>query len=283
MSGDLRTSSHSSHSLINISTSPTSACTTASPNKLQQSTHHSPSQRPSGERHFESSETIRDIVIGMSDGLTVPFALAAGMTGAVGDTRIISMAGLVEIVGGSLAMSLGGYLAGKTEVEHYEMEYERECQEIETCPDLERQEVIDVFHEFGLSEMHTNAIADAIVQDKKKWVDFMMKFELELKKPAPNRARDSGLTIGLSYFLGGFVPLSPYFLLSDATQALIFSVFITLATLFTLGYLKSKATGMKNPIQGAIKVMLIGAVAATAAYLVARFFQPDRTVREESS
>jgi len=225
------------------------------------------------EKHLHSSLMIRDIVIGMSDGLTVPFALAAGMTGAVADTSIISTAGMVEIAGGSIAMGLGGYLAGTTEVEHYESEWERESEEVELYPDLEKQEVRELFSYYGLSENSLNLIVDSLASDKQKWIEFMMKFELGLDKPGLNRPRDSGLTIGLSYIIGGLIPLSPYFFLSNAITALCVSIFVTLCTLFILGFLKSKVTGQKNPFFGAVKVTLIGAIAATAAYSVARIFQ----------
>jgi VIT1/CCC1 family predicted Fe2+/Mn2+ transporter len=223
------------------------------------------------EKHLQSSDFIKDVVIGMADGLTVPFALAAGLSGAVANTSIITTAGIAEIVAGSIAMGLGGYLAGQTEVEHYEAELKREYEEVERVPETEKEEVKEVFAAYGLDENAQNLVVEALSKDKHKWVDFMMKFELGLEKPDINRARDSGLTIGLSYIVGGIIPLSPYFFLDDAHVALNYSVAVTLITLFVFGYFKSKVTD-QNPITGAFKVMLIGALAAGAAFYVAKLF-----------
>jgi vacuolar iron transporter family protein len=223
------------------------------------------------EKHLQSSDFIKDVVIGMADGLTVPFALAAGLSGAVSNTTIITTAGIAEIVAGSIAMGLGGYLAGQTEVEHYDAELKREYEEVERVPETEKEEVKEIFATYGLDENAQNVVVEALSKDKDKWVDFMMKFELGLEKPDINRARDSGLTIGISYIIGGVIPLSPYFFLEDAHIALNYSVIVTLITLFVFGYFKSKVTD-QNPITGAFKVMLIGALAAGAAFYVAKLF-----------
>jgi vacuolar iron transporter family protein len=223
------------------------------------------------EKHLKSSDFIKDVVIGMSDGLTVPFALAAGLSGAVANTNIITTAGIAEIVAGSIAMGLGGYLAGQTEVEHYDAELRREYEEVERFPDTEKEEVKEVFASYGLDENAQNMIVEALSKDKDRWVDFMMKFELGLEQPDINRARNSALTIGLSYIIGGIIPLFPYFFVSDAHEGLRISVALTLITLFIFGYLKSKVTD-QNPWTGAFKVMLIGAAAAGAAFYVAKLF-----------
>lgn len=223
------------------------------------------------EQHLESSDFIKDIVIGMSDGLTVPFALAAGLSGAVANTSIITTAGIAEIVAGSIAMGLGGFLAGQTEVEHYDAELKREYEEVERVPEREKEEVREVFADYGLDEEAQNLIIEALSKDKKKWVDFMMKFELGLEKPDINRARNSALTIGTAYIVGGIIPLAPYFFVEDAHQGLLYSMAVTLLTLFVFGYFKSKVTG-QNPLTGAIKVTLIGAAAAGAAFFVAKMF-----------
>ena len=223
------------------------------------------------ERHLQSSDFIKDVVIGMADGLTVPFALAAGLSGAVSNTSIITTAGIAEIVAGSIAMGLGGFLAGQTEVEHYDAELKREYDEVERVPEMEKEEVKEVFAAYGLDENAQNLVVEALSKDKDKWVDFMMKFELGLEKPDINRARDSGLTIGISYIVGGIIPLSPYFFIKDAHIALNYSIIVTLITLFVFGYFKSKVTD-QNPIKGALKVMLIGALAAGAAFYVAKLF-----------
>jgi VIT1/CCC1 family predicted Fe2+/Mn2+ transporter len=224
------------------------------------------------ETHLKSSEFITDIVIGMSDGLTVPFALAAGLSGAVSDTHIIVIAGIAEICAGSIAMGLGGYLAGKTEVDHYNNELKREYTEIEAVPDVEKKEVQDFFASIGLSETMQLQATEEIAKDKQKWVDFMMQYELRLDKPDPKRATQSARNIGLSYIVGGLVPLSPYFFLSDAITALYYSVGLTLCCLFIFGWFKSRYTGVP-PLTGALRVLLIGALAAGAAFGIARLFQ----------
>ncbi len=221
------------------------------------------------EQHLKSSDFITDIVIGMSDGLTVPFALAAGLSGAVQDNNIIITAGIAEIVAGSIAMGLGGYLAGKTEQEHYESELKREFKEVELLPEKEKEEVKEVFAEYGLSVHSQNIIADELSQDKHKWVDFMMKYELGLDKPNPNRARNSASTIGISYIVGGLIPLTAYFFTENPNQGLMASAVLTLICLFVFGYFKSKVTG-QPPIKGAIKVTIIGFLAAGAAFIVAK-------------
>ncbi len=224
------------------------------------------------EEHLESSDLLTDIVIGMSDGLTVPFALAAGLSGAVSTSGIIVIAGIAEIAAGGIAMGLGGYLAGKTEQDHYDSELKREYDEVENKPDVERQEVQDFFKSIGLSRDLQIKATEEIAKDKKQWVDFMMKFELGLDEPNPKRARNSALNIGLSYIAGGIIPLSPYFFIEASREALKFSIMATLVCLFVFGYFKSKITGVPV-ISGAFKVMLIGAMAAAAAYSVAMLFK----------
>jgi vacuolar iron transporter family protein len=224
------------------------------------------------EEHLQSSDVIRDVVIGMSDGLTVPFALAAGLSGAVDSTGIIIIAGLAEIAAGSIAMGLGGYLAGKTEMDHYASELKREYDEVEKVPHREKEEVKEFFANLGLSEEMQEQATNEVIKDKEKWVDFMMKYELGLEKPDPKRALKSGMNIGLSYVVGGLVPLSPYFFSETSAIALKYSVLITLLCLFVFGWLKSKFTGI-NPWSGALRVTIIGALAAGAAFFVARLFE----------
>jgi len=221
------------------------------------------------EHHLKSSDTIQDIVIGMSDGLTVPFALAAGLSGAVARSGIVVTAGIAEIVAGSIAMGLGGFLAGKTEADHYASELKREYDEVERVPEQEKMEVKEVFAGFGLSEKLQNEVADEMAKDTDKWVDFMMRYELGLEKPQENRATRSAITIGLSYVVGGIIPLSPYFLIDDSQRALYFSCAITVVCLFVFGYFKSKVTG-QPPVSGAFKVLIIGALAAAAAFGMAK-------------
>lgn len=221
------------------------------------------------EHHVTSSETIRDIVIGMSDGLTVPFALAAGLSGAISSSGLVVTAGIAEIVAGSIAMGLGGYLAGRTEVDHYRSELKREYDEVERLPEQEKAEVKAVFAGFGLSARLQDQIADELAKDKKQWVEFMMRYELGLEEPNANRATKSAVTIGLSYIVGGIIPLSPYLIINEAQQALFYSCGVTLICLFIFGYFKSKMTG-QPALSGAIKVVIIGALAAGAAFVMAK-------------
>lgn len=225
------------------------------------------------ERHFTASEIVRDIVIGMSDGLTVPFALAAGLTGglqgAANPTGIIVTAGLAEIAAGAIAMGLGGYLAAKSDAEHYAKEREREVREVAEIPNEEMREVAEVFHEYGLTVEETWPIVEALRKQPKKWVDFMMRFELGLEKPDPKRALTSAITIGGAYAAGGFVPLSPYMFTRNTTTALLVSIGMTLAALCIFGFIKGRFTGTR-PLRSALQTALIGSAAAGAAFLIAR-------------
>lgn len=221
------------------------------------------------ERHFTAGEVVRDIVIGMSDGLTVPFALAAGLSGAVSSTAIIVTAGLAEISAGAIAMGLGGYLAAKSDAEHYRSEREREKQEVISIPHEEMNEVAEVFREYGLNEAEITPIVQALGMRPKAWVDFMMRFELGLEEPDPKRASRSALTIGSSYVAGGLIPLAPYIVLKDARLALWTSVMVTLIALLVFGFVKGQFTGA-SPVRSALQTMLIGGLAAAAAFVIAR-------------
>jgi VIT1/CCC1 family predicted Fe2+/Mn2+ transporter len=225
------------------------------------------------ESHLQSSDLLTDVVIGMSDGLTVPFALAAGLSGAVhGDVSIIWIAGIAEIAAGSIAMGLGGYLAGKTEQDHYASELKNEYWELTNKREAEIQEVRKVFLDWGLSKETAEEATMEIIKDDKRWVDFMMKYELGLEKPDPKRATRSAFNIGLSYVIGGFVPLIPYFYVTEALDGLEISAIITLICLFIFGFFKSKITGI-NPWTGGLKVMMIGALAAGAAFSIAKLIE----------
>jgi vacuolar iron transporter family protein len=223
------------------------------------------------EKHFTASATVRDIVIGMSDGLTVPFALAAGLSGAISSTNIIVTAGLAEIAAGGIAMGLGGYLAAKTESEHYSNEHKRELRELREIPKEEEREVAEIFQVYGLSDHEIGSIIDRLRQDPLKWVDFMMRFELGLEAPDPSRAVYSAITISLAYILGGLVPLMPYMLIDNAALALKISAVLTLIALFGFGYIKGRFTGAK-PLKSAIQTALIGGLAAIAAFAIAQIF-----------
>lgn len=222
------------------------------------------------EQHVKSSDFITDVVIGMSDGLTVPFALAAGLSGAVTSSAIIITAGFSEIVAGSIAMGLGGYLAGRTQLDHYQSELKREYEEVELLPDKEKAEIREIFREYGLSTSSQELIVDELAKDKDKWVEFMMRYELGLEKPDEKRASKSALTIGISYIVGGLIPLLPYFFAEKVYNGLIASSITTILCLFIFGFFKSRVTGQK-PLQGALKVTLIGAIAAGAAFIIAGY------------
>lgn len=224
---------------------------------------------PHVERHFRATETVRDIVIGMSDGLTVPFALAAGLSGAVASTSIVVTAGLAEIAAGSIAMGLGGYLAAKTDIEHYHTERIREIGETKEVPDKEKEEIVDVFRGYGLAEDQITPIVDSISSERERWVDFMMRFELGLDKPDPARARHSAITIAASYIMGGLIPLSPYIIFHQIKVSLLFSIALTLVALFIFGYIKARFTGI-NSIRGAFQTIIVGGLAAGTAFIIAR-------------
>jgi vacuolar iron transporter family protein len=222
------------------------------------------------EQHFEASATVRDVVIGMSDGLTVPFALAAGLTGTMAATsKLVVIAGLAEIAAGSIAMGLGGYLAARTDRDHYESERQREIRETVELPEKETDEVADVFRGYGMSEVDLQPVVKAICADQKRWVDFMMRFELGFEEPDPLRARNSAITIALAYILGGLVPLSSYMMVDNLHVALRISVAVTLVALFVFGYVKGRLTGL-TPIRGGIQTVVIGGLASAAAFGLAR-------------
>ena len=226
-------------------------------------------QTPHIERHFTAGEVVRDVVIGMSDGLTVPFALAAGLSGAVDNSHIVVVAGLAEIAAGPIAMGLGGYLAARSDAEHYESERLREMREVQEIPDEEALEVQKVFADYGLSHDESVPVVQALTRKPKKWVDFMMRFELGLEKPNPKRAMQSALTIAASYVCGGIIPLAPYMAAHSARMALVWSVVVTLIALGVFGYIKGRFTGSR-PGRSASQTVVIGGLAAGAAFLLAK-------------
>jgi VIT1/CCC1 family predicted Fe2+/Mn2+ transporter len=225
---------------------------------------------PHVETHFEASEIVRDVVIGMADGLTVPFALAAGLTGtAAATSTLVVIAGLAEIAAGSIAMGLGGYLAARTDRDHYLSERQREYRETIELPDKETEEVADVFRGYGMTEQDLAPVVKAISADRDRWVDFMMRFELGFEEPDPRRARNSAAAIAISYIIGGMVPLAPYMLIGDLYQALSVSVGVTLAALFVFGFVKGRLTGI-SPLRGGLQTVIIGGLASAAAFGLAR-------------
>jgi len=226
---------------------------------------------PHIEKHFTATETVRDVVIGMSDGLTVPFALAAGLSAAVASTNVIVTAGLAEVAAGAIAMGLGGYLAARTDIEHFASETAREEAEIEKMRDREILEVEGVLRGYGLEGEPLNTVVGAITADRSRWIEFMMRFELGLEKPDPRRALYSALTIGFAYIVGGLVPLFPYMTTSSIDEALRISVLTTSIALLVFGAAKGHFTGL-NIIRSALQTLVVGGLAAAAAFSLARLF-----------
>ena len=223
------------------------------------------------ETHFTGSAAVRDVVIGMSDGLTVPFALAAGISGAVAATGLVVTAGMAEIAAGSIAMGLGGYLAARSDAEHYQSERRREQDEVKTRAPDEEAEVVQVLATYGVSETEAAPVVAALRRDPAKWVDFMMRFELGLEEPDPKTALSSALRIGGSYVVGGLIPLAPYFFFKKSGTALVVSAAVTLLALTVFGYVKGRFTGV-SPFKSAFQTVGIGGIAATVAFFLARLF-----------
>lgn len=224
---------------------------------------------PHHESHFLGSDMVRDVVIGMSDGLTVPFALAAGLSGSAVSNHLVVVAGIAEIVAGAIAMGLGGYLAARTDHAHYHAEWRRERREIDELPDEEFREVAEFLETQGLDRDEAHTVVTALTRNPDKWVRFMMRFELGLEEPDPKRANRSAVTIGLSYILGGLVPLAPYMALAVRESALLASLALTLAALFVFGSVKGALTGVK-PLNAGLQTTVIGGFAAAAAFFIAR-------------
>ncbi len=222
------------------------------------------------EKHFTATEVVRDIIIGMSDGLTVPFALAAGLSTVVSHNSIIMAAVFAEIAAGSISMGLGGYLASKNEYDHYYSEKQREIDEVNNLPEKEKSEVIEIFEGYGLTKEETTPIINAFEKNHTAWIEFMMRNELKLEEPDKHRAKKSSLTIASAYIIGGIIPLCPYIFTSEPDQALIYSSIFTLIALLIFGYIKAKIIGI-NPLKGAMRTAGIGGLAATIAYIVAHF------------
>jgi len=222
-----------------------------------------------GERHAGGSQTIRDLILGVADGLTVPFALAAGVTGAVTGSGLVVTAGLAEIVAGAISMGLGGYLAARTEAQHYFKEYAREVRETEQIPGEERAEVSQILARYGVREPLRGRVVDEIARDQRSWVEFMMRNELGLERPDVNAAPRSAALVGGGYVLGGIFPLVAYVVIPDAHVALLWSCVFTSFALLAFGAVRARF--IKAPvILGALQTWLIGALAAGSAYALAK-------------
>ena len=221
------------------------------------------------EKHFTAGDAVRDVVIGMADGLTVPFALAAGLTGAIAQTQLIITAGLAEIAAGSIAMGLGGYLAARSDSEHYRSERRREEREVLAIPEEEAEEIREIFAAYGLSSAESAGVIDSLRQRPQDWVRFMMRFELGLEAPQPGRAWKSALTIASAYVIGGLVPLSAYWFVDNVDMALRWSALTTLLALAVFGGVKGRFTGVPF-VRSALQTTLVGGAAAIAAFVIAR-------------
>ena len=222
------------------------------------------------EQHFTGSDTVRDVVIGMADGLTVPFALAAGISGALTSSHIVVTAGVAEIAAGSIAMGLGGYLAARSDAEHFFNEQRREELEIQEKAEVEKQEIVDIFRQYGVCAEECAPILTALQRKPEAWRDFMMRFELGLEAPDPKRAVRSATTIAGSYIVGGLVPLAPYMLMRDSAGALVVSAAVTLLALLVFGFVKGHFTGVPK-FRSAFQTALVGSLAAGVAYGIAKW------------
>jgi VIT1/CCC1 family predicted Fe2+/Mn2+ transporter len=224
---------------------------------------------PHVEHHFSGGDVVRDVVIGMADGLTVPFALAAGISGALTSSHIVVTAGFAEIAAGSIAMGLGGYLAEKSNAEHFYSEQKREEDEIIHHVDAERQEIVEVFQTYGVTEEECRPILAALERDPVQWRDFMMRFELGLETPNPKRALQSAVTIAFSYVIGGLIPLAPYIVMTDSRKALVVSAVVTLIALAVFGFVKGHFTGVSK-LKSSVQTTLVGGIAAAVAFWIAK-------------
>lgn len=221
------------------------------------------------EKHFQGGDTVKDVVIGMADGLTVPFALAAGISGAIAQTHLVVTAGFAEIAAGSIAMGLGGYLAAKSDRDHFHSEQKREEEEIKQMPQAESQEIVDLFGAYGLTAEEIAPLVEGLKRRPTAWRDFMMKFELGLEEPDPSRALKSAITIAVAYIVGGLIPLLPYVLITKASQALLVSASVTLLALFIFGMVKGRFTGAA-PLKSGLQTVMVGGLAAGAAFGLAK-------------
>eukprot|EP00743_Colponemidia_sp_Colp-15_P005342 GILK01005744.1.p1 GENE.GILK01005744.1~~GILK01005744.1.p1 ORF type:complete len:312 (-),score=41.94 GILK01005744.1:263-1135(-) len=220
------------------------------------------------EKHFMSSEVVQDAILGMSDGLTVPFALAAGLAGAVSSSSVVVTACIAEIVAGSISMGLGGYLAGRSEIDHYDSERKRELQECEDVPEKEKSETREILAEQGVPADKLESVLDGITRNRERWVDFMMKFELGLDRPNPSRAWMAAFVISFSYLIGGLIPLIPFLIIPEVIPALKVSIIETIIALFVFGIVRGHFTGVSK-FKSAIQATIVGSLAAGIAFGVA--------------
>ncbi|KAH6587026.1 hypothetical protein BASA50_000073 [Batrachochytrium salamandrivorans] len=225
---------------------------------------------PSFEAVSETSvlDVVQDVIIGLSDGLTVPFALAAGLA-ALDNSKLVVLAGLAEIAAGAISMGLGGYLAALSEQEYFDNQREAKALEVKANPAHHCQNLYSVFKPFGVSRKAVQPLVEELSLNGATLLDFIMKFDLVLEKPSKWRALMSALTIGSSYFVAGLIPLIPYMLIGSAKSALRVSIGVTLSALFFFGLFKAMAISSKKPLYSAVHMVVIGGLAALVAYAVA--------------
>lgn len=220
------------------------------------------------ERNYER---LRDIIIGTSDGLTIPFALAAGLSKVVESNNVIVAAGIIAVAAGSIAMGIGGVSAAHSTRKEFHHDLKKKYETLEEMDHDEKQEVKNFFNQLGLSESLQEHATEELSKDKKNWEEFIKKYEPSLIQPEKGKATRSGINIALSYIIGGFIPLLPYLFIANTSNAFNISVAVTLICLFVSGWMKSRFTGERS-FSAAFRMMLTGATAAAAAYIVARIF-----------
>ncbi|TKA79561.1 hypothetical protein B0A55_02736 [Friedmanniomyces simplex] len=229
------------------------------------------SRTPHKENHAGHGELVRDAIIGFADGLTVPFALTAGLS-SLGSAKLVILGGLAELFAGSLSMGLGAYLAAVTEKKHYEVEELRERAEVKDKPLAEEDEVYEIFEQYGIERVQAQGVVEGLKANEDMWVRFMMDFELKLEKPVTKMAWIEGTVMGVSYFFGGLLPMIPYFAFKNVTHALFTSIGITALILVVFGYVKALVTGCRHvdAAWSAVQTLVVGAVAASASYAIVR-------------
>src|SRR5213594_1710526 len=209
------------------------------------------------ERHIPRGDVVRDLILGMSDGLTTPFALAAGLVGASTSNLLVVIGGVAEIAAGAISMGLGGYLAAQSQAETYRSEHAREMHETEVMPAEERAEVWRIFRNYGLRGRALEQATNAVTAERDAWVRFMMREELGLEEPEPSAALWSAARIAGAYVVAGLIPLFPYAFRIPIGRALLASVIVTGVALAVFGAVKGRYTGA-SAVRSAMQTLVIG-------------------------
>ncbi|EXK23682.1 hypothetical protein FOMG_19557 [Fusarium oxysporum f. sp. melonis 26406] len=222
-------------------------------------------------QYAKYKDHLSNIIIGFSDGLTVPFALTAGLS-ATGSIKLVIMGGLAELFAGAISMGLGAWLAADTDRQHYEKELTRKEQEVHQMPNAEEHEIHDIFAEYGISHEASTAVVQSLRANPDMYIKFMMHFKLRLEKPGSFKSWLSALFMGLSYFIGGLIPMVPYFCFKNVYHALFASIGISVVILLTFGYVKAHITGLdtKESAFSAVQTLVVGAFAAATSYGIVR-------------